>query len=234
MVDHSDETQKVKERYERRSACKISRYNPLNPNIYMAQQEKERALIRCIHRAGLEPVSEKRVLEIGCGSGGNLLQLLQLGFQPENLVGNELLLERYQKARRLLPEATELLLGDAAKLSLPIHSFDIVYQSTVFTSILDSKFQSVLAEKMWSLVKPGGGVLWYDFIYDNPGNPDVRGVSQRRVRELFPHGVVTARRVTLAPPISRRVARFHPSLYTFLNMMPFLRTHLLCWLSKSK
>ena len=29
---------------------------------------------------------------------------------------------------------------------------------------------------MWAAVKPGGGVLWYDFTVDNPRNADVRGV----------------------------------------------------------
>ena len=46
----------------------------------------------------------------------------------------------------------------------------------VFPSILDDSFQQKLADRMWALTKPGGGILWYDFIYNNPRNPDVRGV----------------------------------------------------------
>ena len=45
---------------------------------------------------------------------------------------------------------------------------------------------------MWRWVRPGGGVLWYDFTFDNPRNPDVRGVPLARVRELFPHGASQA------------------------------------------
>jgi hypothetical protein len=44
--------------------------------------------------------------------------------------------------------------------------------------------------------------------------------------------VITARRVTLAPPISRRLTRVHPGLYGVINALPFLRTHLLCWIAK--
>ena len=82
------------------------------------------------------------------------------------------------------------------------------------------------------LGEAGGGVLWYDFIYNNPSNPDVRGVPVKLVRELFPAGKMIVRRVTLAPPISRRVTRIHPSFYTIFNFFPFLRTHVLCWIQK--
>jgi len=233
MIDSAAETQQVKERYARRSVQPESdRYNPLNPAVYMGQQEKERGLIRWIRHAKLAPVQDKKILEVGCGSGGNLLQFIRLGFLPENLVGNELLPERYQKARFMLPEATEVLLGDASALDMPDESFDVVFQSTVFTSILDSNFQAKLASKMWALIKPGGGILWYDFTFNNPRNPDVKGVPVKRVQALFPEGQIKVWRVTLAPPISRRVSSVHPSLYTVFNVFPFLRTHVLCWIKK--
>jgi len=71
-----------------------------------------------------------------------------------------------------------------------------------------------------------------DFTFDNPRNPDVRGVPAARLRALFPEGRIVARRVTLAPPVARRVCSIHPSLYTVFNALPLLRTHLLCWIEK--
>lgn len=231
MADNLDD---IKGRYDRRKNLPSSIYDPLNTSVYMSRQEKERALIRWVDYADLAPVSDKRVLEVGCGSGGNLLDLVRLGFKPENLVGNELLEERVLAARHNLPEPVMILEGDAAGLDLEEETFDVVLQSTVFTSILDVNFQQRLANRMWSLVKPGGGVLWYDFTYNNPKNPDVRGVPVGRIRELFPGGEFKAWRLTLAPPISRVVTRVHPSLYTLFNTMPFLRTHVLCWIRKLK
>ena len=135
-------------------------------------------------------------------------------------------------ARRVLPGEVVLHAGDALALELPPASFDIVFVSTVFSSLLDDTFQQRLAETMWRWTRPGGGVLWYDFTVDNPRNPDVRGVPLARLRELFPHGRNDARRVTLAPPIARRVVRLHPSLYTAFNTIPWLRTHVLAWIAK--
>ena len=228
-----DEAGEIRNRYERRKELPTNlRYSPIDPYVCMVCQEKERAIIRWIHVAGLAPVGERRVVEIGCGGGGNLLQFIHLGFRPENLVGNELLEDRASQARHVLPVATEIFVGDASELDLEDQTFDVILQSTVFSSILDDRFQEKLAERMWKLAKPGGGVLWYDFVYNNPHNPDVRGVPVRRVRELFPDGIMRVWRLTLAPPLGRFVTKVWPRFYTWLNVFPFLRTHVLCWIEK--
>lgn len=222
----------MRKRYARRADAALPSYDPMLAWVYMMAQEKERALIRLFQRFVIAPVQTKSVLEIGCGTGSNLLQLIRLGFRPENLVGAELLDERAAAARGSLPTATRVLAGDACELDVPPAAFDVVYQSTVFTSILDQSFQERIARRMWQLAKPGGGVLWYDFTFDNPRNPDVRGVPVSRIRQLFPEGAVLARRITLAPPIARFLTRVHPQLYTAANVLPFLRTHVLCWIRK--
>lgn len=227
------EVDAVRERYARRGTQEVlQRYSLLNDSALLPRQEWERAVVRWAKQFALPPLESRSLLEVGCGNGANLIEFMRLGFQPENLVGNELLPERSENARRLLPAAVRVIAGDATQMDVVPQSFDVVLQSTVFSSLLDAAFQQQLADAMWRWVKPGGGVLWYDFVYDNPNNPDVRGVPLRRIRELFPQGRVNARRVTLAPPIARRVCGIHPSLYTAFNALPFLRTHLLCWIEK--
>jgi hypothetical protein len=122
--------------------------------------------------------------------------------------------------------------GDASLVKLPDESEDIVLQSRVFSSLLDAPFQWRLAQTMWRWVRPGGGVLWYDFTVDNPRNPDARGVPVARIRELFPEGRLRVQRVTLALPIARAVCRVHPALYHVFNAVPLLRTHVLAWIEK--
>jgi ubiquinone/menaquinone biosynthesis C-methylase UbiE len=158
--------------------------------------------------------------------------MLRLGFAPEHLSGVELLPERLEAARRVLPSAVTLCGGDAVQLPLPPAQADVVLVSTVFSSLLDDAFQQQLADAVWRAVKPGGGVLWYDFTVDNPRNPDVRGVPVARLRALFPHARVQAQRLTLAPPLGRAAARLHPTLWTLLNALPVLRTHVLAWMQK--
>ena len=236
--ERDDEPMAVAERYARRAARQQARgvggdlYSPLRVEVMLARQQRQRVMLNLLSRHAAQPLAQLRVLEVGCGSGSNLLELASLGFDASRLVGNELLAERAAAARRQLPAATVLHEGDATQLPFDDGSFDLVYQSTVFSSLLDDAFQQRLANAMWRWVRPGGAVLWYDFTYNNPRNPDVRGVPLRRVQGLFPHGLIDARRITLAPPISRRVCRISPAGYGLFNALPFLRTHLLCWIAK--
>jgi SAM-dependent methyltransferase len=226
-----DEVDRIRERYARRvEQGRV--YDSRSGWMLMMLQELERALIDWIAWARLDPVENKRVLEVGCGTGTKLLQLLRLGFRPENLVGIELLEASADKARRRLPGSVSIIGGDAAATPLDGESFDVVFQSAVFTSILDAGFRRRLAAHMWRAVRPGGGILWYDFVYDNPSNPDVRGIRPGEVQALFPGGQMQLRRITLAPPISRTVCRLHRRLYTVFNACPLLRTHVLCWIPK--
>jgi SAM-dependent methyltransferase len=234
MMAQAGEVDRIHERYDRRDpAWEARRDDPLNPANYLYRQEKERALIRWIKFARLEPLAGRRLLEVGCGGGGNLLQFLRLGFRPENLAGNDLREAAIAEAAAVLPASVQLLAGDASELEPQEQGFDVVFQSTVFTSILDDGFQQALADRMWALVRSDGGVLWYDFVYDNPANRDVRGVPVRRVAELF-HAAPEMKvwRVGLAPPLRRAVARIHPAIYAALDALPLLRSHVLCWIPK--
>ncbi len=238
--EQNDEPMAVAQRYARRAERQQARgvgadlYSPLRPEVLLARQQRQRVMLNLLSCHAAQPLDQLRVLEIGCGSGGNLLELASLGFDANRLVGNELLPERAAAARRQLPASTLLHEGDATQLPLEDASFDLAYQSTVFSSLLDDAFQQRLADAMWRWVRPGGAVLWYDFTYNNPRNPDVRGVPLARVQALFPQGRIDARRVTLAPPISRCVCRISPAVYWLFNALPFLRTHLLCWIGKPR
>ena len=228
------EVDAIVERYARRQSGSL--YSILRPEVMLATQELQRQILVMLGSVcGHTDVDlrELELVDVGCGYGGHLLDFLRFGFAPDKLRGIELLPDRAAAARARLPAAVALHEGDASSAGLQPASQDVVFQSVVFSSLLDDDFQKELAQRMWSWVRPGGGVLWYDFVYGNPSNPDVRGVSVRRIRALFPEGRLTAKRLTLAPPISRRVCRIHPSAYHLFNLMPFLRTHVLCWIHKA-
>jgi ubiquinone/menaquinone biosynthesis C-methylase UbiE len=230
----TSEVQSIRERYSRRDHGRDARiYHPTHPAALMSAQERERVLARWLRRMGADPAALKLV-EVGCGTGRILLDFLRLGFRPEHLLGNDLLPARIEEATVTLPAAVRLVCCDAMDLEVEKESCDVVVQSTVFTSIQDRDFQKALARRMWSWVAPGGGVLWYDFVYDNPRNPDVKGVPVARIRELFPECCEFQHwRLTLAPPLSRLVTRVHPFCYQLFNLVPLLRTHVLCWIRKA-
>lgn len=230
-MPHAHEIAAIAERYARRASFD-ERYSWLRPDICASVQERQRGMLKLFIRHGVRDLANLHITEVGCGGGANLLELLRMGCRPEYLIGIELLEDRFLQARHVLPTALHIYHGDAAGASIVPESQDIVLLSTVFSSILDDDTQTNLAQALWHWVRPGGAVLWYDFVYDNPTNPDVRGVSRSRVQALFPSATLHAHRVTLAPPLARRLVRIHPALYGAFNTVPWLRTHLLCWISK--
>lgn len=222
----------IAQRYARRAETVAhDRYSLLRPEVWQMLQERQRALLRELARRPGRP-EQWRLTEVGCGAGGNLLEMLRLGLAPEHLTGIELLPERHALARAVLPATVQLSLGDASQAGVGEASQDLVLQSTVFSSILDDGVQQALAQAMWRWLRPGGAVLWYDFIVDNPRNRDVRGVPLARVRALFPEGKLRWQRLTLAPPLARLVCRAHPAAYTVFNSIPWLRTHVLAVIEK--
>ena len=230
-MNSHDESQAITDRYARRVPGD-GRYSFLRTDVYLGAQERQRVMLQLLRQHSVLDLANLRLLEVGCGAGGNLLEFLRMGCVPEHLTGIELLPERCAQARHVLPAAVRLYEGNAVLVDVPHASQDVVLVSTVFSSVLDPAFQQSLADALWRWVRPGGAVLWYDFTYNNPSNPDVRGVPLQRVETLFPQACISVRRVTLAPPIARRVAAVHPLLYTMFNALPLLRTHLLCWIEK--
>ena len=188
--------------------------------------ERLRAMDALLH--ALHPLAGRTVLEIGASMGSNVPHLLNLGFRPEHIVINDVVPEKIAQARLWLPAGVRAIAGDAATLS-EHETFDVVLAATVFTSILDDAHRQRVADKMWQLVSPGGGVLLYDFTWNNPWNVGVRKLTLRDVRRLFPLAAMRYRRVTLAPPLARRVSL---RVYRLLYRLPPLRTHVVCWLAK--
>ena len=232
MSEQDDDRDAMAARYGRRNAPE--RYSYLQPDVWQSVQERQRAMLGLFKQAGWTRLADRQAVEVGCGAGGNLLELLRLGFAPEHLTGIELLPDRAAHARHVLPAALALIEGDAIVAPITPGTQQLVLQSTVFSSLMDSATRVALAAAMWRWLAPGGAVLWYDFTVNNPRNPEVRGVPLGEVRALFPQGRVTARRLTLAPPLARAVCRIHPRLYPLCNVVPLLRTHALAWIEKPR
>lgn len=192
-------------------------------NIYYEKIQQERNTIyRDILNKKFLNTANINLLEIGAGSGGNLPFFIEMGIKPENIFANEILPERIDALHRDFP-SINVLPGFSQHLNLNDNSFDLIFQSTVFSSVLNPNDRKAIANCMLKWLKPGGMILWYDFIYNNPSNPNVRKVSKTEIHNLFPNCKIKFHKVTLLPPLGRRVK----SAYSIFNSLPFLRTHLI-------
>jgi ubiquinone/menaquinone biosynthesis C-methylase UbiE len=190
-------------------------------------QEQEREILALLRRHKRDDLANQKILEVGCGTGGNLRRLIKWGARPEYVAGLDLLPDYIDQARRLSPNGVSLNCGNAADIPFPDASFDLVVQVTVFSSILDPGMKQRIAREMLRVLKADGAILWLDFFFNNPRNPDVRGVGRKEIRSLFPDCIAKVRRVNLAPPLVRLLAPRSWLLCDILSGLAILDTHYL-------
>lgn len=200
-------------------------YSPFNlANLFMIQQ-RQRAVLSLLRQNSFFPLDPYRVLELGCGQGNVLLEFLSCGVNPHNLYGVDLLPQRLHEAHARLPNLS-LACSDGQTLPIPSNTFDLVLQYTVFTSVLDEVIKSHLAQEMLRVLKSNGLILWYDF-WLNPTNPQTRGIRPAEIRHLFPGCRFQFQRLTLAPPITRRLVSVSWVLCVLLEKLQIFNSHYL-------
>lgn len=226
---------RIKEAYARRESRSVKQiYSYFDRGNLFIIQERERWILALLERYGRSALHAQKILEIGCGTGYWLREFVKWGARPQNIFGIDLLPERITEARLLCPCAVTLECGDATSLSYPEATFDLVLQSTVFSSILDGEMKRRIARQMLRLLKPDGIILWYDLKYNNPRNPDVRGIEANEIRSLFPNCKVLLRRVTLYPALARALAPRAWWLCSILSVLRFFNTHYLALICREE
>lgn len=223
-----DDLDRLKQEYALRATRTDyeDRYNPLNPAYQYAMLQRQRDLVVLLRALEVTSLRDKTALDVGCGSGSLLMDLLTYRMPPENIYGCDIIESRLKRAHKRLPHVP-VMLADGQTLPFADTSFDLVFQYTVFSSILDEAIRKNIAREMVRVLKkPGGIILWYDF-WLNPVNPNTIGLGKMDIESLFPGATFRFRRVTLAPPIARRLVPFSWTLGDLLEQAKILNTHYL-------
>ena len=211
-----------------------NRYSHFDTAHAYTIQKREQGVLRVFRRVGMTNLNGCKILEVGCGDGFWLADFVKWGADPKNITGIDIDQDRVVEARKRVPVTLTVDCGNGASLPYPDNCFDIVLQSTVFTSLLDSDMRRRVASEMKRVVSVDGVILWYDFFVNNPKNPHVRRVGRGELRQLFSGYEIRVERITLAPPLARFFAPWSVALCAFLEIFPFLRTHYLATIRKSR
>jgi SAM-dependent methyltransferase len=194
-----------------------ARWDDERPGNAQIVAERQATFARVLGDAGLWPLGDRLLLEVGCGAGGLLARFAGRGGR---LVGADLLPDRLAVARRVVP-GVPLAAANGEHLPFRDGAADVVVLATVLSSILDDDVTRRIADEVRRVVAPGGAVLLYDMRLANPRNPNIRPLSRRGVERLFPGARVRWVPVTVLPPLARALPRAYP----VLARVPFLRSH---------
>ena len=226
MPEHPDLT-RLREEYQRRAQRPElgERYSLFNPAYLFTIQQRQRSILKLLDKAGCCSLKDRRILEVGCGGGGVLLECLQYGALAQNLHGIDLLYDRLRSAHQTLMDLP-LVCADGQNIPYTDQAFDLTMQFTVFSSILDDQIRVNLANEIHRVTKSDGLIIWSDF-WTNPTNPQTSGVRPAAIKALFPNCTVKLDRITLAPPLARRLLPISWEFCVFLERLRLFNTHYL-------
>src|SRR5262249_18247811 len=108
------EEARIRAAYARRAHG--TRHSLFQPGTLFIVQQLERRILALLGRSGFADLQSKIILEVGCGTGHWLRELVKWGARPEHVTGIDLLGDRVCRARRLCPPAVRIQCASAAQL----------------------------------------------------------------------------------------------------------------------
>lgn len=124
VADSAREAERIRDVYARRQDG--GRYGWDQPGHLFDMQSLERAMLSALGRHDCLPLGGLRILEVGCGRGHFLRQLVTWGADPERVVGIDLLEDRLAVARRRAAQG----------LAVPAHPLSSGHHTTMTTQMI--------------------------------------------------------------------------------------------------
>lgn len=197
----------------------------LNAGVLFQVLAAEKAFVCAMRRIQQDPAKAK-VLDVGCGGGGNLFQLVRCGYSPANITGMDIQQDRVDEALRLYPSMT-FIKRDAVEMGIADAVFDLVCEFTMFATLPDEEVSSRIAAEMVRVCKPGAYLLMLDWRTPKPGDAAYKALTKTRLKRFFNVGseteIVGVYPGALVPPVGRFLSEYMPSLYFIMaSLCPFL------------
>ncbi len=207
-----------------------------NPEVLFQTLALEASVVRALTALGGDP-NRARVLDVGCGGGGNFYQLLRLGYEASNISGIDILPDRLEAARKDYPNIC-FVLSDASRMEFPDASFDLLSEFTMFATLPDDALAAEIAREMIRVCKDDGYLLLVDWRTPKLGDSNYKALTRKRLRTLFGVGrgtrLIGVYRGALIPPVGRFLSKYLPSTYFLIAaVFPFLVGQVAYLLQKS-
>src|SRR5438445_11311860 len=199
------EHRRLREVYDSyRSHPRHRKMSEQGPALRFMIDRKWEAILRIMAARAIRPDAVS-VLALGAGGGEDCARFRDWGVSPSRIMAIDLLDDRARCARQTYGWMTSLV-ADAACLPFRSESFEIVYQSTMISSVLDAKIRGAIFPEVRRVMTPGGIFLSYDTRYPNPWNRHTRPLPAPELSRAFEGRFMETWRLTGLPPLLRLLA----------------------------
>lgn len=127
------------------------------------------------------------VLDVGCGTGENILYLAERGLAAAGIDGAPTAIRKARAKAKQRGLEVHFEVADALNLPKPQHQFDTVIDSGLFHVFSDEERPRFRAS-IGQVIRPGGTYVLMCFSDQEPGNWGPRRVTQAEVRSVFSDG----------------------------------------------
>jgi len=127
------------------------------------------------------------VLDVGCGTGENVLYLAGLGYEVWGIDGAAAAIEKAQAKAAQRGLKANFLVADALDLQRLGRTFDTVIDTGLFHVFSDEE-RPLFAGSLATVLRPGGTYYMLCFSEREPGSWGPRRVTQAEVRATFSQG----------------------------------------------
>jgi SAM-dependent methyltransferase len=165
------------------------------------------SIAKTLAASGLDLYADDAVLGIG-PSGARFVEYLRRSGDPG-------------------PAVRAVSLSDDGTLPVPDDSVRAVVLSLVLSEMPSPLARAQVARECRRVLAPDGVVVCWDARLPNPRNPHVDAIGRRELARLFPESLIESRSLTLIPQVARSLGAATPFLYSPLESIPVLRSHLL-------
>lgn len=158
-------------------------YGLRNPTGLYMKQRTQRIFIDMLNRNNLY-LSDKKILDVGCGCGDWLRFFAEMRGNSQNLIGIDITSHRISRAGLVNP-AIKFVAGDVTELPFPNNSFDIITQFFTFEHLLENSDLEKAAKEVSRVLKDQGIFIWFDLLPFSHSSELTRGYALRDVEKLF-------------------------------------------------
>jgi len=124
------------------------------------------------------------VLDVGCGTGENILFLAEQGFVATGIDGAPTAIEKARAKAKGRALEVRFELADALDLSVPGGQFDTVIDSGLFHVFADEE-RPRFRDSLGRVLRSGGTYFLMCFSDQEPGDWGPRRVTQAEIRSVF-------------------------------------------------